>query len=67
MGKPHTPAEYAEMWKSWNDQVGKRHEGRLCSLVEIAQCRCHGSLALPTPGAMWRSKYDMPARSVRGP
>ena len=28
MGKPHTPAEYAEMWKSWHDQVGKPMKGQ---------------------------------------
>ncbi len=36
MGKPHTPAEYAEMWKSWHDQVGKPMKGQYVRMIEIA-------------------------------
>ncbi|MBO9579927.1 MAG: M2 family metallopeptidase [Sphingobium sp.] len=59
MGKPHTPAEYAEMWKSWHDQVGKPMKGQYARMIEIANAGAR-ELGFSDTGAMWRSGYDMP-------
>jgi peptidyl-dipeptidase A len=58
MGKPHTPAEYAEMWKSWHDQVGKPMKGQYARMIEIANAGAK-ELGFSDVGAMWRSGYDM--------
>jgi peptidyl-dipeptidase A len=58
MGNPHTPAEYAEMWKSWHDQVGKPMKGQYARLIEIANAGAR-ELGFSDTGAMWRSGYDM--------
>jgi len=55
----HTPAEYAEMWKSWHDQVGKPMKADYVRLVEIANAGSK-ELGFADTGAMWRSGYDMP-------
>lgn len=60
MGKlTHTPAEYAEMWKSWHDQVGKPMKADYVREVEIANAGAR-ELGFSDTGAMWRSGYDMP-------
>jgi len=59
MGKPHTPAEYAEMWQSWHDQVGKPMKADYARMVEIANQGAR-ELGFSDVGAMWRSGYDMP-------
>ncbi|MBL8648838.1 MAG: M2 family metallopeptidase [Sphingopyxis sp.] len=55
----HTPAEFAEMWTSWHDQVGAPMKDDYARLVAIAN---EGSkeLGFADTGAMWRSGYDMP-------
>ena len=61
MGKlTHTPAEYAEMWASWHDQVGAPMKDDYARMAAIAN---EGSreLGFKDTGAMWRSNYDMPA------
>ena len=56
----HTPAEYAEMWESWHDNVGAPMKGDYARLVGIAN---EGSqeLGFDDTGVMWRSGYDMSA------
>jgi peptidyl-dipeptidase A len=55
----HTPAEYAEMWASWHDNVGKPMREDYGRLIEIANEGAKG-LGFDDAGAMWRSNYDMP-------
>ena len=59
MGKPHSPAEYQEMWTSWHDSVGKPMKGDYARLVAIANQGAR-ELGFADAGAMWRSGYDMP-------
>ncbi len=59
MGQPHTPADYAEMWQSWHDQVGKPMKADYARMVEIANDGAR-ELGFSDVGAMWRSGYDMP-------
>lgn len=54
----HTPAEYAEMWQSWHDQVGKPMKGDYARMVAIANDGAK-ELGFSDVGAMWRSGYDM--------
>ncbi len=56
----HTPAEYAEMWESWHDNVGAPMKGDYARMVGIAN---EGSqeLGFDDTGVMWRSGYDMSA------
>lgn len=59
MGKPnHTPAEYAEMWTSWHDNVGKPMKTDYAEMVGIANEGAK-ELGYADVGAMWRSGYDM--------
>jgi peptidyl-dipeptidase A len=55
----HTPAEYAEMWASWHDNVGAPMREDYARLIEIANEGAKG-LGFEDAGAMWRSNYDMP-------
>lgn len=55
----HTPAEYAEMWQSWHDQVGAPMKDEYARMVEIAN-QGATELGYSDVGAMWRSGYDMP-------
>jgi len=55
----HTPAEYAEMWSSWHDNVGAPMREDYARLIEIANEGAKG-LGFADAGAMWRSNYDMP-------
>ncbi|WP_374411552.1 M2 family metallopeptidase [Novosphingobium colocasiae] len=54
----HTPAEYAEMWTSWHDNVGKPLKADYVKQVEIAN-KGAKELGYADVGAMWRSGYDM--------
>lgn len=56
----HTPTEYAEMWKSWHDNVGRPMKADYVRMVEIANQGAK-ELGFADTGAMWRSGYDMPA------
>ncbi|OAN81816.1 peptidyl-dipeptidase [Erythrobacter sp. EhN03] len=53
-----TPAELAEMWASWHDNVGAPMRGDYQRMIAIAN---EGSkeLGFADLGAMWRSNYDM--------
>lgn len=54
----HTPAEYAEMWTSWHDNVGAPMKDDYARLVTIANEGAK-ELGFADTGAMWRSGYDM--------
>ncbi|UNK79146.1 M2 family metallopeptidase [Sphingopyxis granuli] len=54
----HTPAEYAEMWTSWHDNVGAPMKEDYARLVTIANEGAK-ELGFADTGAMWRSGYDM--------
>ena len=56
----HTPAEYAEMWTSWHDNVGAPMKDDYARMVEIANAGAR-ELGFADTGVMWRSNYDMPA------
>ena len=55
----HTPAEFAEMWTSWHDNVGAPMREDYARLIGIANEGAE-ELGFADTGAMWRSKYDMP-------
>ena len=55
----HSPAEYAEMWTSWHDNVGKPMKPQYVEMVGIANQGAK-ELGFSDVGAMWRSGYDMP-------
>jgi len=55
----HTPAEYAEMWASWHDNVGAPMRDDYARMTEIANAGAK-ELGFSDVGAMWRSNYDMP-------
>ncbi|HEU4651175.1 MAG TPA: M2 family metallopeptidase [Croceibacterium sp.] len=54
-----TPAELAEMWTSWHDNVGAPMKNDYARMVEIAN-QGAAELGFSDTGAMWRSNYDMP-------
>ncbi|MFC0203918.1 M2 family metallopeptidase [Novosphingobium soli] len=54
----HTPAQFAEMWTSWHDNVGKPMKGDYETMVGIANQGAR-ELGYADVGAMWRSGYDM--------
>jgi peptidyl-dipeptidase A len=58
MGTNRNPDELAEMWKSWNDQVGSPMKDDYAQMVAIANKGAQ-ELGYADLGAMWRSQYDM--------
>jgi len=54
-----TPAQLAEMWTSWHDNVGAPMKADYARLVGIANAGAK-ELGFSDTGAMWRSGYDMP-------
>lgn len=60
MGTNRNPDELKEMWVSWHDNVGAPMRGDYAKLVGIANAGAK-ELGFADTGAMWRSKYDMPA------
>ena len=60
MGINRNPAELKEMWVSWHDNVGAPMREDYAKLVGIANAGSK-ELGFADTGAMWRSKYDMPA------
>lgn len=60
MGSSRNPQELKEMWVSWHDNVGAPMRGDYAKLVDIANAGAK-ELGFADTGAMWRSKYDMPA------
>ena len=55
----NTPAQFAEMWTSWHDQVGTPMKDDYVKMVGIANAGAK-ELGFADTGAMWRSGYDMP-------
>lgn len=53
-----TPAEKAEMWASWHDNVGAPMKDDYVEMVAIANEGAK-DLGYDDLGAMWRSNYDM--------
>ncbi|MGW8203329.1 M2 family metallopeptidase [Sphingomonas bisphenolicum] len=60
MGINRNPDELREMWVSWHDNVGAPMRTDYAKLVDIANAGAK-ELGFADTGAMWRSKYDMPA------
>jgi peptidyl-dipeptidase A len=60
MGINRNPDELKEMWVSWHDNVGAPMRADYARLVGIANAGSK-ELGFADTGAMWRSKYDMPA------
>lgn len=60
MGVNRNPEELKEMWVSWHDNVGAPMRQDYAKLVDIANAGSK-ELGFADTGAMWRSKYDMPA------
>lgn len=60
VGTNRNPAELQEMWVSWHDNVGAPMREDYGKLVSIANAGAK-ELGFADTGAMWRSKYDMPA------
>ena len=58
MGANRNPAELAEMWTSWHDNVGKPMRGDYTKLVGLAN-QGATELGYADTGALWRSNYDM--------
>ncbi len=58
MGTNRNPAELAEMWKSWHENVGRPMRQDYTRMVEIANAGAK-ELGYDDTGAMWRSQYDM--------
>ncbi len=58
MGENRNPAELAEMWTSWHDNVGAPMRADYTRMVEIANQGAK-ELGYADTGAMWRSGYDM--------
>jgi len=54
----HTPAQFAEMWTSWHDNVGAPMKDDYAKMVGIANEGAK-ELGFSDVGAMWRSGYDM--------
>src|SRR3546814_7917490 len=55
----NTPAQFAEMWTSWHDNVGAPMKDDYARLVGIANEGAK-ELGFADTGAMWRSGYDLP-------
>ncbi|VWX54723.1 M2 family metallopeptidase [Novosphingobium sp. 9U] len=58
MGENRNPVELAEMWTSWNDNVGKPMKADFVKLVAL-QNEGAKELGYADTGALWRSNYDM--------
>jgi peptidyl-dipeptidase A len=58
MGTNRNPAELAEMWKTWHENVGRPMRNDYTRMVEIANSGAQ-ELGYADTGAMWRSNYDM--------
>ncbi len=58
MGTNRNPAELAEMWQSWHENVGRPMRADYTRLVDLANQGAK-ELGYDDTGAMWRSQYDM--------
>ena len=64
MGTNRNPAELAEMWKTWHENVGRPMRADYTRLVELANQGAK-ELGYDDTGAMWRSQYDMSPQESR--
>ena len=58
MGTDRNPAELAEMWRTWHENVGRPMRADYTRMAEIANAGAK-ELGYADTGAMWRSQYDM--------
>jgi peptidyl-dipeptidase A len=58
MGTNRNPAELAEMWRTWHENVGRPMRTDYTRLVELANAGAK-DLGYADTGSMWRSQYDM--------
>ena len=58
MGELRNPAELAEIWQSWHENVGRPMRGDYTHMVQIANAGAK-ELGYADTGAMWRAQYDM--------
>ena len=58
MGTNRNPAQLAEMWQSWHENVGRPMRTDYTRMVAIANQGAK-ELGYDDTGAMWRSQYDM--------
>lgn len=58
MGTNRNPAQLAEMWTSWHDNVGKPMAADYATLVDLSNKGAQ-ELGYADLGALWRSNYDM--------
>jgi peptidyl-dipeptidase A len=58
MGTNRNPADLAEMWRTWHENVGRPMRQDYTRLVELANAGAK-ELGYADTGAMWRSNYDM--------
>ncbi|WP_344710815.1 M2 family metallopeptidase [Sphingomonas humi] len=58
MGELRDPKKTAEIWTSWNNNVGRPMRTDYTRMVEIANQGAK-ELGYADSGAMWRSQYDM--------
>ncbi len=58
MGTLRKPAELAEIWQSWHENVGRPMRQDYQRLVQLANAGAK-DLGYADTGAMWRSNYDM--------
>ena len=58
MGTNRNPAELAEMWRTWHENVGRPMRNDYTRMVQIANAGAK-ELGYADTGAMWRSQYDM--------
>jgi peptidyl-dipeptidase A len=58
MGENRNPAELAEMWTSWHDNVGKPMKADYVKMVDMENAGAK-ELGYADAGALWRSNYDM--------
>ena len=65
MGTLRNPAELAEMWQSWHENVGRPMRDDYTRMVEIANAGAK-ELGYADTGAMWRSQYDMTPAGILG-
>jgi peptidyl-dipeptidase A len=58
MGTNRNPAELAEMWTSWHDNVGAPMKADYVRMAELMNAGAR-ELGFADTGALWRSGYDM--------
>ena len=58
MGELRNPAELAEIWQSWHENVGRPMRADYTHMVQIANAGAK-ELGYADTGAMWRAQYDM--------